>query len=93
MSCNDDAAVTQNDIRKLQRKRIECPPFAKSMAASTKQFSKDSQNPLQFLYELIQNIDGSAHRSLALSLTRALCCYDPRDPKHLKCSYRLLLSC
>ena len=58
------------------------------MEASIKHFTMMSHRLVQFIYEMVQNVDDIPQHALAPSLTFALCGYDLRDQKqlsHLNC--------
>lgn len=51
-----------------------------------------SQSPVQFMYELMQNLDDAPHRATTPSATFALCCYDPHQSEPLQKPFLLVLS-
>ena len=72
--------ASQADVLRLCDERVGLPEFAKRLTAnSVEQFSGMSQDPRQFIFEMVQNVDDTPHRADVIpSITFAIAKYDSR---------------
>lgn len=84
----------QKDVADQRDERITLPGFAKSaLKSSVEQFSSMSQDPRQFIYEMVQNVDDTPHSGDATPLlTFALVSFDPTSGEQLAAPLLLILS-
>ena len=91
--------ATQKDVQKIKHEKLSSAEDMRKLAGNVIQATmiEISQDPRQFFFELIQNIDDTPHEFAKAqgeipTITFALCCYDPKENRQLDPPLLLLLS-